>query len=76
MTHFTEIETQIKDIEALRLACREVGLPLLQNTEARGYYENYTKGEFVIQLKPAPLGIGTGLGSKRLGSVPVPIITH
>ena len=51
MSHFTEIKTQIKDIEALRLACRELGLTLLQNTEARGYYENKTKGDYVVQLK-------------------------
>jgi len=29
MSHFTEIKTQIKDIEALRYACQEMGLPLL-----------------------------------------------
>jgi hypothetical protein len=51
MSHFTEIKTQIKDIEALRLACAEPGFNLLQNAEARGYYENKTKGDYVIQLK-------------------------
>ena len=51
MSHFTEIKTQIKDIEALRLACREMGLTLLQNTEARGYSEDKTKGDYVIRLK-------------------------
>ena len=51
MSHFTEIKTQIKDIEALRLACAELGLTLLQNTEARGYFENRTKGDYVIKLK-------------------------
>ena len=51
MSHFTEIKTQIKDIEALRAACQEIGLTLLQNTEARGYYENKTKGDYVVQLK-------------------------
>jgi hypothetical protein len=51
MSHFTEIKTQIKDIEALRLAVQELGLTLLQNAEARGYYENKTKGDYVIQLK-------------------------
>ena len=35
MSHFTEIKTQIKDIEALRLACRELGLSLVPNTEAK-----------------------------------------
>ena len=51
MSHFTSIQTQIKDIEALRQACGELGLTLLQNTEARGYYENKIRGDFVIQLK-------------------------
>ena len=51
MSHFTEIKTQIKDIEALRLACAELGLTLLQNAEARGYYENRTKGDYVVRLK-------------------------
>jgi Protein of unknown function (DUF1257) len=51
MSHFTEIKTQIKDIDALRQACQEMGLPLLQDAESRGYYENKTKGDYVIQLK-------------------------
>jgi hypothetical protein len=51
MSHFTTIKTQIKDIEALRSACQEMGLTLLQNAEARGYYENKTKGDYVVQLK-------------------------
>src|SRR6476646_12292961 len=51
MSHFTTIKTQIKDINALRSACQEMGLRLLQKTEARGYYENKIKGDYVIQLK-------------------------
>ena len=51
MSHFTEIKTQIKDIEALRLAVQELGLTLLQNAKARGYYDNQTKGDYVIRLK-------------------------
>ena len=51
MSHFTEIKTQIKDIEALRLACQELGLSLVPSTEARGYYKNKTKGDYVIKLK-------------------------
>ena len=51
MSHFTTIKTQIKDIEGLRSACMEMGLSLLENTEARGYYENKTKGDYIIQLK-------------------------
>jgi hypothetical protein len=51
LSHFTEIKTQIKHIEALKLACQELGLNLVPNAEARGYYENKIKGDFVIQLK-------------------------
>jgi hypothetical protein len=51
MSHFTTIKTQIKDIEALRSACQELGLSVLQKTEARGYYENKIKGDYVIRLK-------------------------
>ncbi len=36
MSHFATIKTQIKDIEALRHACAEMGLLVLQSTDARG----------------------------------------
>jgi hypothetical protein len=51
MSHFTTIKTQIKDIEALRAACQELGLPLLQKTDARGYGGNKLAGDYTIQLK-------------------------
>src|SRR5260221_4033153 len=51
MSHFTTIKTQIKDIDALRSACNELGLALLQSAEARGYYQNKIKGDYVVQLK-------------------------
>ena len=51
MSHFTTIKTQIKDIEALRLACTELGLSLLQKTDARGYGGNKLAGEYTIKLK-------------------------
>jgi hypothetical protein len=50
MSHFTTIRTQIRDIDALRGACTELGFPLVQNAEARGFFQS-TKGEYVIQLK-------------------------
>lgn len=34
MSHSTTIKTQIKDINALREACKELGLELLPNAEA------------------------------------------
>ena len=51
MSHFTTINTQIKDITALRAACAELGLEVIENTEARGYGGNSIHGDFVIKLK-------------------------
>ena len=51
MSHFTSVQTQIKDIAALRSACDELGLQVLDNTTARGYSTNTTRGEHVIRLK-------------------------
>lgn len=51
MSHFTTIQTQIKDIEALRRAAQEMGLSILQNAQARGYDGNQIKGDYVVVLK-------------------------
>ena len=51
MSPFTTIETQIRDIPALREACRELGVELLENTEARGYTGNQHRGDLVIRLR-------------------------
>ena len=51
MSHFTTIQTQIKDLEALRSAVAELGLKLIPNSTARGFYQQTLKGEFVIRLK-------------------------
>jgi hypothetical protein len=50
MSHFTTIKTQIKDINALRLACSELSLGLLQNAIARGYGNSSREGDYVIQV--------------------------
>jgi len=51
MSHFATIQTQIKDIEALKLTCKEMGVTLIQNAEARGYSKNHQHGDYVIKLK-------------------------
>ena len=51
MSHFTTIQTQIKDVAALRAAVTEMGLQLIPNTSARGFYQQTITGEFVIRLK-------------------------
>ena len=51
MSHFTTIETLIKDIDALRAACAELNLTVVQNAQARGFGSNQHHGDYVVQLK-------------------------
>ena len=51
MSHFTTITTQIKDVDALRAAVAEMGLQLIPNSTARGFYQQTLNGEYVIRLK-------------------------
>ena len=51
MSHFTSIQTQIKDLDALADACKELGVELVHGGEARGYAGQTRKGEAVIKLK-------------------------
>jgi hypothetical protein len=57
MSHFTTIQTQIKDIDALRDACAELGLTLAENAVARGYGSLTRRGEYVIQIPSGPYDI-------------------
>ncbi len=50
MSHFTKINVEIRDIKALKSACAELGLPLVENAEARGYARNTRRGRYVIRL--------------------------
>ncbi len=59
MSHFTTIKTQIKDIEALELASKELGIALLKNTNARGYAQPL-HGDFVLKLSgPYDIAVNT-----------------
>lgn len=51
MSHFTTINTQIKDVSALRSAVKEMGFELLSNTDARGFATMKQHGDYVIRLK-------------------------
>jgi hypothetical protein len=51
MSHFTTIQTQIRDIDALSNACVELGLKLQPDFVCRGYAGVTRKAPFVIQLK-------------------------
>jgi hypothetical protein len=51
MSHFTTIQTQIRDVDALEAACAELGVELLRDTEARGFANSTRHGELVVRLK-------------------------
>ncbi len=51
MSHFTTIQTQVRDLDALRSALGELGVTLLEKTNARGYAGNQLKGDYVIRLQ-------------------------
>lgn len=51
MSHFTTIQTQIRDLDALRDACGELGLIMLPNAKCRGFAGVTRLAPHVIQLK-------------------------
>jgi hypothetical protein len=51
MSHFVSVQTQIRDITALRSACSELGLAMIENTTARGYGGQTRRGDYVIRLR-------------------------
>ena len=67
MSHFTTIQTQIRDLEALSDACVEMDLVLAVNANCRGYAGITRQAPHVIKLKgpydiavdPSPENDGT-----------------
>ena len=51
MSHFTTIQTQVRDLNALRHALGELNVTLHEKTTARGYAGNKLIGDYVIRLK-------------------------
>ena len=51
MSHFTTIQTQIRDLAALDDACAEMDLKLVQNANCRGYAGITRQAPHVIKLK-------------------------
>jgi hypothetical protein len=51
MSHFTTVHTEIRDLEALKEACAELGLQVDDRAEARGYASSRLKADHVIRLK-------------------------
>ncbi len=61
MSHFTTVNVEIRDIEALKSACKELGLEVEKNVEARGFSGNRRKGEYVIRLNgPYDVALNSG----------------
>lgn len=50
MSHFTSIQTQIRDLEALNDACEDLGLQLLELAPARGFAGVTRQAHRIIQL--------------------------
>jgi hypothetical protein len=66
MSHFVAIKTSVRDVNALRKACEELGLELLEKGTARGYSRNTIKGDYVIRLS-GPYDVAVNL-DKETGS--------
>lgn len=51
MSHFTSIQTRIRDLTALAEACTELDVQLVPDTDCRGYAGITRKAPYVIRLK-------------------------
>jgi hypothetical protein len=67
MSHFTTIQTQIRDLDALNDACVEMVLKLVQNAICRGYAGITRQAPHVIQLK-GPYDIAVDPSPEQDGS--------
>ena len=74
MSHFTTIQTQIRDVEALEAACAELGVELLRNTEARGFANSTRHGQLVVRLK-GPYDIAANQVDAALENAPYELAT-
>ena len=63
MSHFTTIQTQVRDLDALADACRELGVELTTG-KARGFNGNTRTGEAVIKLNgPYDIAVNKATGN-------------
>ena len=67
MSHFTTIQTQIRDLDALHDACGELGIIMLTNAKCRGYAGVTRRAPYVIQLK-GPYDIAVDPSPEKDGS--------
>lgn len=67
MSHFTTIQTQVRDLDALSDACAELDLKLVANTPCRGYAGVTRSAHRTIQLK-GPYDIAVDPSKENDGS--------
>ena len=67
MSHFTTIQTQIRDLPALADACTELGVRLITATECRGFAGITRNAPTVIRLK-GPYDIAVDPSPEKDGS--------
>jgi hypothetical protein len=67
MSHFTTIQTQIRDLDALSDACTELGVALVADAECRGYAGVTRLAPHVIRLK-GPYDIAVEPSRENQGS--------
>ena len=67
MSHFTTIQTQIRDLDALLCACVELGVRLQPNSICRGYAGVTRQAPYVIKLK-GPYDIAVDPSPEKDGS--------
>lgn len=74
MSHFTTIQTQIRDLEALNDACAEMDLKLVANANCRGYAGITRQAPHVIQLKD-PYDIAVDPSPEKDGTYGLTVFT-
>jgi len=57
MSHFTTIETQVHDVDALRDACAELNITVLTETPCRGYARQTRKADLTLRPPESPYDI-------------------
>jgi len=67
MSHFTTIQTQVRDLDALSDACAELDLKLTENTPCRGFAGTTREAHRTIQLK-GPYDIAVDPSKENDGS--------
>ena len=67
MSHFTTIQTQIRDLGALVDACVELGLKFVPNSTCRGYAGVVRQAPYVIKLR-GPYDIAVEPSAEKDGS--------